>query len=398
MKDKNEFRGRNELGNFANVPVFIGNFYVITDFIVVENMDPYLDEGMGEVVVREPFCEVSCMENRRFDGIITIHDEDDSVTYQMVRSNLRFKHYTNEQCHKIPPLLKDLARKKSTTLVKYRSSRILLIMEYFVKISKKARILELKRKHLKNIVLTSNMPYPSRKIRRICACTSQETTKNQSPIRQYEFDIEFELVNGTKRCQVKHDMDDNVHDEIHGVMYDTHSDASIAGKKGDLEFVLLKMKANPEKANNGWSNAATQVRIKVKSKECLLCEVNYDSICGSDLLCVCYELGPDGLYFVVVFMVRSRSVVTMEMELDIENMMLEEYLRIGAENLKRIEQEEIPNGCDDEKAGVCEQVVDNINVNTTREKEEVYVEDIMIDEDHDGDNSNTKEVLQWSLG
>ncbi|GJU43126.1 hypothetical protein Tco_1200392 [Tanacetum coccineum] len=98
--------GRNELGNFANVPVFIGNFYVITDFTVVGDMDPYLDEGIGEVVVGEPFCKVSCVETRRFDGIITIHDDDDSITYQMVRSNLRFKHHTNEQCNKIPPLLK----------------------------------------------------------------------------------------------------------------------------------------------------------------------------------------------------------------------------------------------------------------------------------------------------
>ncbi|GJU87597.1 reverse transcriptase domain-containing protein [Tanacetum coccineum] len=54
-----------------------------------------------------------------------------------------------------------------------------LIMEYFVKISKKARILELKRRNLKNTVLKSNTPYPSRKIRRICACTSQEKTKNK---------------------------------------------------------------------------------------------------------------------------------------------------------------------------------------------------------------------------
>ncbi|GJU25021.1 homeodomain-like protein [Tanacetum coccineum] len=106
MKDKIKFRGRNELGNIANVPVFIRNFYVITDFTVVEDIDPYLDEGMGEVVVGEPFCEVSYVETRRFDGIITIHDEDDSVTYHMVRSNPRFKHHTNEQCNKIPPLLK----------------------------------------------------------------------------------------------------------------------------------------------------------------------------------------------------------------------------------------------------------------------------------------------------
>ncbi|GKB33855.1 hypothetical protein Tco_0873256 [Tanacetum coccineum] len=58
-----------------------------------------------------------------------------------------------------------------------------LIIEYLVKISKKARILELKQRHLKITVLTSYTSYPSRNIRRICAYTLQETTKNQSPIR-----------------------------------------------------------------------------------------------------------------------------------------------------------------------------------------------------------------------
>ncbi|GJY35017.1 hypothetical protein Tco_0420395 [Tanacetum coccineum] len=58
-----------------------------------------------------------------------------------------------------------------------------VIMEYLVKISKKARILELKRRHLKITVLTSNTPYPSRKIRRICACTSQKTMKETRSIR-----------------------------------------------------------------------------------------------------------------------------------------------------------------------------------------------------------------------
>ncbi|GJY70522.1 hypothetical protein Tco_0474225 [Tanacetum coccineum] len=106
IKDKIEFKGSNKLGNFVNALVFIGNFYVITDFTVVEDMGPYLDEGMGDVIVGKPFCKASYMEDRRFDGIITIRDRDDSLTYQMVRSNLRLKHLTNEKCNKIPPLLK----------------------------------------------------------------------------------------------------------------------------------------------------------------------------------------------------------------------------------------------------------------------------------------------------
>nr|GEV82563.1 hypothetical protein [Tanacetum cinerariifolium] len=49
----------------------------------------------------------SCMEARRFDGIITIRDGDDSVTYEMMWSNMRFKHLTSEKCNNILPLLKD---------------------------------------------------------------------------------------------------------------------------------------------------------------------------------------------------------------------------------------------------------------------------------------------------
>ncbi|GKF10085.1 gag-pol polyprotein [Tanacetum coccineum] len=49
--------------------------------IVMEDMDPYLDEGMRDVVVSEPFCKPLCVEARRFNGIITIRNGDDSVTY-----------------------------------------------------------------------------------------------------------------------------------------------------------------------------------------------------------------------------------------------------------------------------------------------------------------------------
>ncbi|GKC82683.1 hypothetical protein Tco_1138400 [Tanacetum coccineum] len=85
MKDKIEFKGRNKLGNFVNAPVFIGNFHVITDFTVVEDMDPYLDEGMGDVIVGDFFCKALCVEAKRFDEIITIRDGDDSVTCRMIR-------------------------------------------------------------------------------------------------------------------------------------------------------------------------------------------------------------------------------------------------------------------------------------------------------------------------
>ncbi|GJS16048.1 hypothetical protein Tco_0410520 [Tanacetum coccineum] len=51
-----------------------------------------------------------------------------------------------------------------------------VIMEYLVKISKKARILELKRRHLKKLILTSYTPYPSRKIGHISVAAFSTTT------------------------------------------------------------------------------------------------------------------------------------------------------------------------------------------------------------------------------
>ncbi|GKD20715.1 homeodomain-like protein [Tanacetum coccineum] len=106
LKDKIKFRGKNVVGAFMNVPIFVGNFCVVTDFVVVENMDNYNDKDMGDVIVGKPFCRASCIEARQFDGFITIHDGNNNVTFQMVQSHLRFKHLTNEQCNKIRPLLK----------------------------------------------------------------------------------------------------------------------------------------------------------------------------------------------------------------------------------------------------------------------------------------------------
>ncbi|GJV36687.1 hypothetical protein Tco_1409164, partial [Tanacetum coccineum] len=76
------------------------------DFAVLEDMDACHDEGMGDVIFGEPFLREVGIKARRFDEMITIYNGNESVTYQMVRSHPRFKHHTNEQCNKIPPLLK----------------------------------------------------------------------------------------------------------------------------------------------------------------------------------------------------------------------------------------------------------------------------------------------------
>ncbi|GKB50772.1 homeodomain-like protein [Tanacetum coccineum] len=106
MKDKMVYKGNNVVRALMNVLIFVGTFYVVTDFAVLENMDAYHDEGMGDVIVGEPFLREVRIKARWFDRMITLYKGDDEVTYQMVRSHQRFKHHTNAQCNKIPPLLK----------------------------------------------------------------------------------------------------------------------------------------------------------------------------------------------------------------------------------------------------------------------------------------------------
>ncbi|GJY19947.1 putative reverse transcriptase domain-containing protein [Tanacetum coccineum] len=78
----------------------------IDDYPILEDMDAYRDEGIGDIIVGEPFLREVRIKTKRLEGIITLYNGADEVSYQMVRSHLRFKNHTNEQCNKIPPLLK----------------------------------------------------------------------------------------------------------------------------------------------------------------------------------------------------------------------------------------------------------------------------------------------------
>ncbi|GJX58456.1 zinc finger, CCHC-type containing protein [Tanacetum coccineum] len=48
----------------------------INDYPILEDMDAYRDEGMGDVIVGEPFLKEIRIEARRFDGMITIYNGD----------------------------------------------------------------------------------------------------------------------------------------------------------------------------------------------------------------------------------------------------------------------------------------------------------------------------------
>ncbi|GKC44135.1 hypothetical protein Tco_1061857 [Tanacetum coccineum] len=55
MKDKMVYKGNNVVGALMNVPIFVGTFSIMTDFVVLEDMNTYRDERMGDVIFGEPF-------------------------------------------------------------------------------------------------------------------------------------------------------------------------------------------------------------------------------------------------------------------------------------------------------------------------------------------------------
>ncbi|GKA61801.1 hypothetical protein Tco_0761320 [Tanacetum coccineum] len=79
MKDKMVYKGNNVVGALMNVPIFVGTFSVVTDFAVLEDMDAYRDEGMGDVIFGEPFLREVGIKARQFEGMIPftmVSDED----------------------------------------------------------------------------------------------------------------------------------------------------------------------------------------------------------------------------------------------------------------------------------------------------------------------------------
>ncbi|GJS21978.1 hypothetical protein Tco_0450610 [Tanacetum coccineum] len=89
MKDKMVYKGDNIVGALMNVPIFVGTFSIMTDFAVLEDMDAYRDEGMGDIIVGDPFLRKVGIKTKCLEGIITLYNGDDEVAYQILRSHPR---------------------------------------------------------------------------------------------------------------------------------------------------------------------------------------------------------------------------------------------------------------------------------------------------------------------
>ncbi|GJS15775.1 putative reverse transcriptase domain-containing protein [Tanacetum coccineum] len=250
IKDKMVYKGNNVVGALMNVPIFVGTFSAVTNFAVLENMDVYRDEGMGDVIFGEPVL--------REVGI---------KTKTLIQGG-------SEQSHVSIPSLRVcmcvLSRPPGILV-----SIEIVIMEYLVNISKRRTFWSLNKDILKITILTTNSLSHVRTIRLI---TVQAASIKDHKRKEDQYAISKKKVNTHKGTELMKDnvsqervceeevlfnnnigkqsgdlvempsevvergMDDHVFDEIddaRGKQVPKH-----VVKKGNLEFLVCKQVAN----------------------------------------------------------------------------------------------------------------------------------------------------------
>ncbi|GKA71600.1 reverse transcriptase domain-containing protein [Tanacetum coccineum] len=161
----------------------------------------------------------------------------------------------------------------------------IVIMEYLVKISKKARNLELKRRNMKIIVLTTNMPYPSRKIRRICAYTSLKTTKKTRSIRRLRKKYRLNLKNDMPLQYKKHFKTLSL-DESRSPDFDLFSDQEEYSEEEVAVTMVETMEQYMSKTRTDYGSGVARPKIEDKDnfelKGQFLKELRTKTFSGSD--------------------------------------------------------------------------------------------------------------------
>ncbi|PWA71303.1 retrotransposon Orf1 [Artemisia annua] len=73
----------NFVGRVKGLHVFIGNFTYVTDFVIVEDIRPVIDDFLTQVVFGRPFVEASKMSYNPSLGIVKFKEETEEIAYQM---------------------------------------------------------------------------------------------------------------------------------------------------------------------------------------------------------------------------------------------------------------------------------------------------------------------------
>jgi hypothetical protein len=70
----------NFVGRVKGLHVLVGNFTYVTDFVIVEDIHPVIDNCLAQVVFGKPFVEVSKMNYSPSVGIVRFNEETDDYS------------------------------------------------------------------------------------------------------------------------------------------------------------------------------------------------------------------------------------------------------------------------------------------------------------------------------
>ncbi|GKB50818.1 hypothetical protein Tco_0901571 [Tanacetum coccineum] len=100
------YTGNNIVGKAKNLQVFIGCHSFLTNFIILENVNEFVEKGLAEVIFGKPFKEKIRLEEDISKGIIWFKIGDDKTIFNMPRAEKRLSKLTTKQQNLMSPILK----------------------------------------------------------------------------------------------------------------------------------------------------------------------------------------------------------------------------------------------------------------------------------------------------
>ncbi|GJU96084.1 putative reverse transcriptase domain-containing protein, partial [Tanacetum coccineum] len=106
FQDSDDNLGNNIAGKAKNLQVFIGCHSFLTDFIILENVNEFVEKKLTEVIFGKPFKEKVGLEKDISKGIIWFKIGDDKTIFNMPRAERRLSKLSTKQQNLMSPILK----------------------------------------------------------------------------------------------------------------------------------------------------------------------------------------------------------------------------------------------------------------------------------------------------
>ncbi|GJQ92349.1 hypothetical protein Tco_0003488 [Tanacetum coccineum] len=106
MKHELVYTWNNMAGFARNLHVFIGGHQFLIDFIILENINEFVEKGLAEVLFGQPFKEHVGIVDDRVNGVLWFKIRDDKTIFNRPRAEKRFGKLTVRQHNTMGPILK----------------------------------------------------------------------------------------------------------------------------------------------------------------------------------------------------------------------------------------------------------------------------------------------------